>query len=425
MSLTPTKNLLLFIMLAGVLPVRADIIVNNLNQPTENYFGPIGGDANTNDFLIAQEFTLPAGPNPFQLEEITLLLKATGGGANITVSIWGAGSNNNPSNEIAVVASQNVANAGNVNFLPTTNIFIPPGIYYVVAAPETPADSGRVSWAYATSTIWSGPGMLDNIADNIPGNWENYSVTNFPQQMSVQAKAVPATIAISQQGTNKTIAWPSDLNGYVVDAATNHAPFAWQVITNAPIPVTGTNTMTKSWTAPAQFFRLRQSLVAENLDQPHSNWDGPIGTNNNSIGFLLAQQFTLPAGNYNLNKVTLALIPTNGSGNVTVSIWSVGSNNNPASQLAGVASQLVSSAGNVDFIPSAPITLPSGTYYVVASPKTAADNAKVGWYFTFSTAWTGFGTLTNYASTFTGAWVNKPISLGPYEMSIQATPVSP
>lgn len=425
MSLTSAKNLLLSIMFAAALPVRADVMVSNLSQPTENYFGPIGVDANTNDFLIAQEFTLPAGPNPFQVEEITLLLKATGGGANITVSLWGAGSDNNPSNEIAVVASQNVANAGNVNFLPTTNIFLSPGIYYVVASPATPADSGRVSWAYAMSTSWSGSGMLDNIADTIPGNWENYSITNLPQQMSVQAEALPARIAISQQGNNKTIAWPSGLNGYVVDAATNRTPFAWQVVTNAPISAAGTDTLTNDWTAPVQFFRLRQSLVAENLEQPPSSWDGPIGADNNSNDFLLAQQFTLTAGNYNLNKVTLGLLAAKGSGNVTVSIWSVGSDNNPASQLATVASQLVSGAGDVDFIPSTPITLPSGTYYVVASPKTSADNGKVGWYFTFSTAWTGFGTLTNYASTYSGVWVNKPISLGPYQLSIQATPVRP
>jgi hypothetical protein len=72
MSLAPGKTFLLFIMLGATLQVRADVMVNNLNQPKENYFGPIGGDANTNDFLIAQEFTQPAGPNPFQLKEITL-----------------------------------------------------------------------------------------------------------------------------------------------------------------------------------------------------------------------------------------------------------------------------------------------------------------------------------------------------------------
>jgi hypothetical protein len=422
---TAAKTIAVFIIIASVFRVGADVIVNNLNQPTEDYFGPIGSDSNTNDFLIGQEFTLPAGPNPFQLKEITLLLNAVSGGANITVSVWTAGSDNNPSNEIAVVSSQNVANAGEVNFVPTTNIFIPPGIYYVVAAPATPADSGRVGWAYATSTNWSGSGALNSLADTIPGDWENYSITNLPQQMSVQATAVPALITISQLGTNKTLAWSSDLNGYVVDGSTNLRSPAWLAITNAPLTVATTNTLTKSWTAPTQIFRLRQSLVAEDLEQPHSGWDGPIGTNNNSTDFLLAQQFTLPAGNYSLNKLTLALIPAGGSGNVTVSIWSVGPGNNPASKLAAVSSQLVPTAGNVDFVPPAPIALPSGTYYAVASPTSSADNGKIGWYYTISTAWTGFGTLSNNASTYSSVWANAPISSGPYQMSILVAPAKP
>jgi hypothetical protein len=318
-----------------------------------------------------------------------------------------------------------VTNTGAVTFAPATNIILSPGIYYVVAAPASPGDSGRVSWAYANSTNWTGPGMLDSVADKIPGNWENFTITNLPQQMRLQATPITATIGISQQGSVTTLSWPSVLNGYAVDGATNLSSPAWQAVTNPVVSVTGTNTLTNRWTATAHFFRLRQTLVAENLDQPATDWDGPIGSDSNMNDFLLAQQFSLPTGNYALNKLTLALIPANGSGNVTVSIWSVGSDGNPSSQLAAVSSQLVSSAGNVDFLPTTPITLTAGSYYVVAAPTTSADNGLVGWYYTISTAWTGFGTLSNYASTFYGIWENEPISLGPYQLSIQATPNPP
>jgi hypothetical protein len=414
-----------FFAFATAVSLRAAVIVDNLSQPTANYFGPIGSDSNKNDFLIGQEFTFPAGPNPFQLNGITLLLTATGGGANITVSLWRPGPDNNPSNEVAVVASQFIANAGAVTFAPSTNIILSPGIYYVVAAPTSPGDSGRVSWAYANSTNWIGSGMLDNLADTIPGNWENVTITNLPQQMRLQATPVPARIDISQQGGVTTLSWPSAPNGYAVDGATNLSPALWQALTNPVVTVTGTNTLANHWTTTPHFFRLRQSLVAENLDQPATDWDGPIGSDNNMNDFLLAQQFSLPTGNYTLNKLTLALIPANGSGNVTVSIWSVGSDGNPASQLAAVSSQLVSSAGNVDFLPATPITLTAGSYYVVAAPTTSADNGKVGWYYTISTAWTGFGALANYAGTFYGVWENEPLSLGPYQINIQATPAKP
>lgn len=425
MKLISVKIIVFLICFAGTVSLRADVIVDNLGQPTSNYYGPIGSDSNTNDFLIGEEFTFPSGPNPFKLNAITLLLAATGGGANITVSIWGPGADNNPSNEVAVVASQFVAGAGNVTFSPATNIILSPGIYYVVAAPTTLGDSGRVSWAYASTTNWTGSGMLDNLADTVPGYWETFTITNLPQQMSVQATAIPATIGMGQQASVTTLSWPSALNGYVVDGATNLSAPAWQTDTNPVASVTGTNILTNRWTARTQFFRLRQSLVAENLDQPATDWDGPIGSDNNMNDFLLAQEFSLPSGSYALNKVTLALIPANGSGNVTVSIWSVGSDGNPASQLAVVSSQLVSSTGNVDFLPATAITLSAGNYYAVAGPSTSADNGLVGWYYTFSTAWTGFGALNNYASTYLGNWENEPISLGPYQLSIQATPVRP
>lgn len=411
-------------MLAASVSAQTETMVENLDQPTQNYAGPIGDDSNNNDFLIGQEFTLPPGPNPYQLNDISLLLSATGGGANITVSIWTVGPDNNPANEIAEVSSQYVANAGNVDFAPTTNLILSPGIYYVVAAPATPADSGWITWAYANSTNWTGPGALDSIADTIPGNWENFSVTNLPQQLSIEATPVTPLVGISQLNGNTVLSWPTNLSGYVVDSTTNLALPAWQPLTNVPTPVSGTNLLANNGHVTGQFFRLRQTLAAENLDQPQGGWDGPIGTDDDNNDYQIGQQFTLPGGNYTLNKVTLALTPANGSGSVTVSIWSVDPYNNPDTEIAVVSSQYVFSAGNFDFVPSSPITLPAGTYYIVAEPTTPADNAKIGWYWTPSTAWTGFGTLGDIASTYYGFWETQPLDAGPYQVSVQVTPIN-
>ena len=241
--------------------VRADVIVDNLNQPTEYYFGPIGGDSTTNDFLVGQEFSLPPGATPYQLNHITLLFSTTGGGANITVSVWQAGPDNDPTNEIGVVSSLFVANAGDVDFVPTTNITLASGIYYVVASPTTPADSGLVSWAYAADTNWTGSGTLGNIADTIPGAWENYSITNFPQQMSVQATPLAAKIGIGRQVGATLLSWPATLNGFLAETATNLASPVWQAITNVPTMAGDDNILTNRWSDPARFFRLRQSLV--------------------------------------------------------------------------------------------------------------------------------------------------------------------
>src|SRR5215469_1410143 len=89
---------------------RADVIVNNLDEMTGGYFGPIGTDSNSTDFLIGQEFTLPASTNLYELDEVTLFLEPTNGGGNITVSIWTAGRNNTPSTQIATLSSVLVTN---------------------------------------------------------------------------------------------------------------------------------------------------------------------------------------------------------------------------------------------------------------------------------------------------------------------------
>ncbi len=424
MKIRSAKTPLFLLMFTVAASLQADVIVNNLSQPTDNYFGPIGDNSNTNDFLIGQEFTLPAEATPYQLDQITLLLNATAGGANIAVSVWQVGPDNNPTNEIAVVASNLVANAGNVDFVPSTNISLSPGIYYVVAAPATPADSGFVSWAYTADTNWVGLGSLGGYADTSPGGWENASITNFPQQLRVQATPLPASISISHQRTNMTLSWSSALTGYGLEITTNLASPDWQTVTNTPTLVAGTQTITNRWSGSSRFFRLRQNIVADNLGQPTGGWDGPIGTDANSNDFLIGQEFALPSGSHSLSKITLPLNPVNGSGHVTVSLWHAGPDNNPTNEIAEVASQLVSSAGNINFVPSTPVTLPGGTYYVVAAPTTPTDNGRVGWDWTFSTSWTGFGTLGRFADTYPGAWENFPLGTGPYQMSIQ-TKLSP
>lgn len=170
---------------------RAEVMVNNLDEPTENYFGPIGDDSTTNDFLIGQEFTLPSGANPFQINKIALLLSPTGGGANITVSLWDVDVNNNPFSQIAVVASAYVATAGQVDFVPSNSITLSPGIYYVVAAPTTPADSAKVGWYWTLSTAGAGFGVLGGFADTNPGSWQSKPIASGPYQMSIEATPAP------------------------------------------------------------------------------------------------------------------------------------------------------------------------------------------------------------------------------------------
>jgi hypothetical protein len=416
------KIFLFFLLMAASAMVRADVIVDNLEQPTQDFYGPIGDDSTTNDFLIGQEFTLPSSLTPYHLDKITLLLSATGGGGNITVSIWSVDSNDNPTNKLATVASQLVANAGQIDFVPETNVTLAPGIYFLVAEPTTPADSGFVTWAYAVSTNWTGSGTLGNIADTHVGTWVSYSIANLPQQMSLSATAMTPAIGIASEGGVTTLSWPSFLDGYVAETATSLSLSDWRSITNAPTSAAGNNTLTNSWSDPARCFRLRQSYVADNLNAATGGYFGPIAENPATNGFLIAQEFTLPDGEYTLDNVTLLLSPIKGSGSVSVSVWNVGSDNNPTNEIAAVASHFVTSPGNVSFVPTTPITLVTGSYFVVAAPTTSADDSKVGWAYTPSTAWTGFGTLGGYADTFTGSWENGPIGESPQQMSVQVTP---
>ena len=413
-----------FLVLMVTATLHAEVIVDNLDQATRNDFGPIGDDATGHDFLIGQEFTLPAGATPFHLDRITLLLNPLHGSGNITASIWNISTNNNPINEIAVVSSQAVVSVGAVAFVPSNNIVLPPGTYYVVAAPTTPADSGFIDWAFSNTTNWIGAGILGGYADKIPGSWENYAITDYPEQMSVEAMPVPATLGISRLGGGATVFWPANLNGYVVESTTNLAPAVWQAVTNAPAIVAGNNTLTNGG-LPARFFRLRQGLAVDNLDQPSADWAGPLGSDADSNDFLIGQEFTLPTGNYALNQISLLLNPVYGAARVTVSLWGVGPDHNPTNEIAVVASQLVTVEGRVNFVPAEPITVPAGSYFVVAAPASSADNARVGWELTFSLTWTGFGTLGNFADTSPGSWENFPVGQGPYQMSVQTMPVPP
>ncbi|HKI68153.1 MAG TPA: choice-of-anchor R domain-containing protein, partial [Verrucomicrobiae bacterium] len=355
----------------------------------------------------------------------TLLLNVTNGGGSVTVSIWNAGPDNNPSNQIAVVSSALVTNLGNVDFIPGSPIPLSPGAYYVVVSPATGADNARVTWAYTDSTNWTGFGMFGSYADTSSGSWLNGPPLNYPQQMRLEVTPMAPLLGISFQNRAALLSWPSILNGYMLEITTNLASPAWQIITNEPVSVAGDNVVTNSENGPMQFFRLRQIFAANNLDQTTAGYYGPIGTNANTNGFLIGQQFSLPAGNYTLDKVTLLLDTINGGGGVTVSLWNVGSDNNPTNEIAVVAAQSVTGLGNADFVPSSTIMLPAGSYYLVAAPTGTADNALVNWGYTASTAWTGFGTLGGYADTSYGVWVNYPIEDYPQQMSVEVTPTTP
>ncbi len=405
--------------------VQGETIVNNLNQPVYAWEGPIGTDANANDALIAQEITLPAANNAsYLINKVTLRLRPNGASASVTVSIWDViPFNNNPRSKISVVASRIVPMATNVDFISATNIVLPPGMYYVVAAPTTPADNAKVSWAYTSAwTNWSGTGILDSFASTQTGSWANLPVYQYPFLLSLDATPIIGAVAMSLKGGVTSLSWPASLRGFVAEGTTNIALSNWQTITNQPIQIGNQIVLSNSWTDSDRFFRLRQQFAVDNLDQWPGPWDGPIGTDANSSDTLLGQVFTLPTGNYAINKVTLLLTPVSGSAHITVSIWNVGPNNLPTTEISTVSSELVASSGDVDFIPSAPITLSAGGYYVVAAPTTSADNAKVGWVYTVSTFWTGLGTLGGTADKFPGYWEYSPIGYGPFQMSVQATP---
>jgi hypothetical protein len=424
MKFIGARILSFFLILMVFASVRAAVMVDNTTNQTGGFFGPIGNDANTHDFLIGQEFTFPPGPNPYQLNEISLLLYSSNGVGNVSVSLWNVDENNNPSNEIAGLTSELVTNTQLVNFFPATNITLPPGMYYVVASPGSPAGSGLVRWGYAANADWNGPGEFNYYADTYFGHWTNFSVATFPQEMDVQATVVTANFSGFQRHGNATmLAWPSGLTGFVADSTTNLAAPAWQQITNNPVPAGGTNVLTNSWSGPVEFFRLRQDCVVNNLGEPNTSYFGPIGSQNNGNGFEIGQEFTLPSGTNNLTGVTLDLNPALGSANITASVWSVNSANNPGSQIATIGTQTVGVAGNITFKPATPIKLPAGTYYIVVAPATASDNGKIGWFWTNSTGWIGFGTLGSSANTGYGSWQNYSIDSGPYQMSVQVTPV--
>ena len=210
---------------------------------------------------------------------------------------------------------------------------------------------------------------------------------------------------------------------YALEASTNFTD--WQIVTNftATCAVTilsdsGVNIL------PSRFYRLQEAeLIVNNLDQPLADYYGPIST----PLFLIGQEFTLPSdgGSYVLNKVTLPLSPTDGNGNISVSIWSVGLDNNPDTQIATVAAQYVASTGNFDFIPSTSIVLSAGTsYYVITEPATMGDSGLVGWSYTYSTSWTGSGVLGSFADTISDAdWNNYGGS--PQMMSVEAVRITP
>ena len=159
-----------------------------------------------------------------------------------------------------------------------------------------------------------------------------------------------------------------------------------------------------------------------NLSEAVGGYDGSIGMGTNVNGYLLGDELTVQSGSFKIGKVILDLNPLFGSAHITASIWNAGPGNTPGSQIDMIATQLVSTAGNVTFIPSAPITLPAGTYFLMAAAATPSDGGKVSWYWTDSSAWTGFGKLDGFVGTTNGFWQTASVAEGPYLISIQAGP---
>lgn len=403
---------------------RADLIVENVDQPIGAWYGPIGTDSNSSDFLIGQEITLPASTNLYELDEVSLLLKATNGGGNVTVSIWTVGRNNTPATEIAALSPVFVSEQSEVSFVASSNTMLAPGTYYVVAAPTTPADNGLVYWAVAGYTNWTGSGALGYYADTASGVWSGYPLTDYPQQLSVIATpVVPANLKMYRQGGTLKLSWPSALTGYELDGTTNLPSEDWQTVTNKITIAGGTNLVTNSISGTMRLFRLRQDFVVSNLSQTVGSWDGPIGMGTTANGYLLGDEWTVPSGQCSISNVILSLNPVRGSAHITASIWTVNLTNNvPGSEIDMIATQLVSKAGDVTFAPRLPITLPAGSYYLVAGAATSDDSGKVGWNWTESSSWTGFGILEGYAGTTNGTWQTDTVAEGPYLLSIQAPP---
>ena len=238
------------------------------------------------------------------------------------------------------------------------------------------------------------------------------------------------TLAISRSGNVTTLNWPAAAIGFVPETATNLASPVWLAVTNQPVSSANAASVTNVTSDPARFFRLRQSLMVDNLMEPFAGLYGPISTN--ASGFLIAQEFALPAGSnsYHLDKVTLPLSSDGGeNGTISVSVWNVAADGSPTNEIATVASQLVGQTANVDFVPTNFITLAAGTsYYIVTAPQSVADNGLIYWAYTQSTNAIGLGALGSSADTSAGSvWSVYPIDAGlyPQQMSVQASPVSP
>jgi hypothetical protein len=74
--------------------------------------------------------------------------------------------------------------------------------------------------------------------------------------LAIKAEA-PPTVNISQSGTNLVLRWPTNADGFTLEAATNLTPpVVWTNVTGQR--VSGTNYIfTNSMSAPATFYRLK------------------------------------------------------------------------------------------------------------------------------------------------------------------------
>ena len=295
---------------------------------------------------------------------------------------------------------------------------------YDLAVDMTPQFSGSTTWRSLLPKFDGNAVELGSLPDVTFGG-VIYGLTreDVESYLSDRFVMLPVGYAplLSADGAELSFATLRGHN-YTLEATTNLVN--WQSVTN----FTAAGALTALTDSQANIFRTRFYRLREDLPIVSNLKNAVWGYFGISTNFMIGQEFTLPSGggHYVLNKVTLSLSPTNGGGNISVGIWNVGFTNNPSSQIDFVASQLITSQNQVDFIPSSSIVLPAGaSYYVVVAPTTLADSGLVSWAYTSFTSWNGNGVLGGYADTIPGYWENFPITDGPQLISVEATPVYP
>ena len=152
------------------------------------------------------------------------------------------------------------------------------------------------------------------------------------------------------------------------------------------------------------------TVVVSNLSQ------STFGTDS---GVLVAagQQFTTGSTTENLQSVTLRLLGSADSLNVSLYSDNAG---NPGTSLLSLGSLTPSGSGYANYsltAPSAFSLVASTAYWVVAT-----YNGTPSWAYTYSTSYTGTGSLGNVANSTTGvgSWTTYSGAFEPYQLEVDS-----